>query len=415
MRYLRRALDDLLDEVFPDVSAIAIEGAKAVGKTETARRRVQRVLELDDPHTLRALQADTDAILRGDQSLLIDEWQHFPPVWDRVRRMVDRHHDLAVLLTGSATPRPGTTSHSGAGRIATVVMRPMSLTERGVAPGGIDIAALLEGGAAIEGHSPLGLPDYVEEICASGLPGLRGMRPAAHRLQLDSYLARIVDRDLPEEGLTVRRPQALTDWLRAYAAASSTTASYTAILEAAASGQTDKPSRRTTESYRTLLNRIWVLDPVPGWTSSLAPLARLKVGPKHQLLDPALAARLLDLSPAKLLSGASGSTEVLGQLFESLVTLCVRVRAAVAGLKVSHLRTRNGDHEVDLIVENAAGRVVAIEVKLTRDPDDRDVRHLHWLGNQLGDRLADKVVVTTGEYAYRRDDGVAVVPLGLLA
>lgn len=190
MRYLRSALDDLLDEVFPEVPATAIEGAETVGKTETARRRVQRVLELD------------------------------------------------------------------------------------------------------------------------------------------SCLARIVNRDLAEEGLMLRRPPGL-DGL----------ASYTAILDAATSGQIDKPSRRTTENHRNLLSRIWVLDPVPGWTSSLSPLARLKVGPKHQLLDPALAARLLDLSPAKLLSGAPGSGEVLGQLFESLVTLCVRVPSAVAGLQVSQLRT----------------------------------------------------------------------------
>lgn len=414
VEYLRRALDDLLDEVFPDVPAIAIEGAKAVGKTETARRRVRRVLELDDPHTVASLRAGAE-ILDGDGAVLIDEWQHYPPVWDRVRRAVDRRRDLAVLLTGSATPQPGTTSHSGAGRIATLTMRPMSLTERGVAPGGIDIAALISGEAKIEGQSPLSLSDYVEEICASGLPGLRGMRPAALRLQLDSYLARIVDRDLPEEGMTVRRPQALRAWLAAYAAASSTTASYSAILEAATASESDKPSRSATQAYRDILSRIWVLDPVPGWTPSLAPLARLKAGPKHHLLDPALAARLLDISPAKLLSGAPGSGEVLGQLFESLVTLCVRVRAAVAGLRVSHLRTRNGDHEVDLIVENNAGNVVGIEVKLTRDPDDADVRHLHWLGGRLGPRLLDKVVITTGEYAYRRDDGVAAVPLGLLS
>ena len=415
VKYLRRALDDLLDKVFPDVPAIAIEGAKAVGKTETARRRVQRVLELDDPHTLAALRADTDALLGVDEAVLIDEWQHYPPVWDRVRRAVDRRRDLAVLLTGSATPRPGTTSHSGAGRIASLVMRPMSLTERGVAPGGIDVAKLLEREATIEGHSPLRLPDYAEEICASGLPGLRGIRPAALGLQLDSYLARIVDRDLPEEGVLVRRPQALMAWLTAYAAATSTPASYTAILGAATAGETDKPSRAATQTYRDLLARIWVLDPVPGWTTSLAPLARLKTGPKHQLLDPALAARLLDVTPAKLLSGAPGSGEILGQLFEALVTLCVRARATATGLRTSHLRTRNGDHEIDLIVENTAGRVVAIEVKLARDPDDADVRHLHWLGDRIGERLVDKVVVTTGEYAYRRDDGVAVIPLGLLA
>ena len=137
-------------------------------------------------------------------------------------------------------------------------------------------------------------------------------------------------------------------WLTAYAAATSTPASYTAILGAATAGETDKPSRAATQTYRDLLARIWVLDPVPGWTTSLAPLARLKTGPKHQLLDPALAARLLDVTPAKLLSGAPGSGEILGQLFEALVTLCVRARATATGLRTSHLRTRNDAADEDL-------------------------------------------------------------------
>lgn len=116
-----------------------------------------------------------------------------------------------------------------------------------------------------------------------------------------------------------------------------------------------------------------------------------------------------------LFFGMSCNRLVAPRIFESLVSLCVRAGATVAGLRTSHLRTRNGDHEIDLIVENTAGRVVAIEVKLTRDPDDADVRHLHWLGDRIGGRLVDKVVVTTGEYAYRRNDGVAVIPLGLLS
>lgn len=173
-------------------------------------------------------------------------------------------------------------------------------------------------------------------------------------------------------------------------------------------------TKRSSSTNGSIIRRCGIVS-VPGWTTSLAPLARLKTGPKHQLLDPALAARLLDATPAKLLSGTPGSGKILGQLFESLVTLCVRARATATGLRTSHLRTRNGDHEIDLIVENTAGRVVAIEVKLARDPDDAGVRHLHWLGDRIGERLVDKVVVTTGEYAYRRNDGVAVIPLGLLA
>ena len=109
--------------------------------------------------------------------------------------------------------------------------------------------------------------------------------------------------------------------------------------------------------------------------------------------------------------GTSCNRLVAPRIVESLITLCVRARATGTGLRTSHLRTRDGDHKIDLIVENTASRVVAIDVALTRDPDDADVRYLYW----LGERLVDKVVVTTGEYAYRRDDGVAVIPLGLLS
>ena len=193
--------------------------------------------------------------------------------------------------------------------------------------------------------------------------------------------------------------------MRAYAAASSTTSSYTAILNAATAGVTDKPARSTTENYRDLLSQIWVLDPVPAWTAALPPMPRLKVAPKHQLVDPAIAARLL--------GGIPGAGESLGQLFESLATLCVRADAISVDAAVGHLRTRNGDHEVDLVVEDPEARVVGIEVKLAREVEDRDVQHLCWLRDRIGERFAAGVVLTTGPYAYQRPDGIWVVPLAL--
>ena len=193
--------------------------------------------------------------------------------------------------------------------------------------------------------------------------------------------------------------------MRAYAAASSTTSSYTAILNAATAGVADKPARSTTENYRDLLSQIRVLDPVPAWTAALTPMPRLKVAPKHQLVDPAIAARLL--------GGIPGAGESLGQLFESLATLCVRADAISVDAAVGHLRTRNGDHEVDLVVEDPEARVVGIEVKLAREVEDRDVQHLCWLRDRIGERFAAGVVLTTGPYAYQRPDGIWVVPLAL--
>lgn len=203
-------------------------------------------------------------------------------------------------------------------------------------------------------------------------------------------------------------------WLTAYAAASSTTAAYSTLLDAATPGETDKPARSTVRVYRELLTKLWILDPVPAWMPALTPLGRLTKGDKHQLCDPGLAAHLLGITEEKLLSGARGSGEAFGQLFESLATLTLRGAAIGCEAKVHHLRTRNGEHEVDLIVERFDGAVIGVEVKLARVVEDRDVRHLAWLKQRVGERMVDAVVLTASTAAYRRPDGVAVVPLGML-
>jgi len=165
--------------------------------------------------------------------------------------------------------------------------------------------------------------------------------------------------------------------------------------------------------------RLWILDPVPAWLPTRNRLARLSSPPKHHLADPALAARLLGVDATALLQARPAGPQIprdgtlLGALFESLVTLCVRVYAHGNEARTAHLRTWSGDREIDLIVERGR-KILAIEVKLGQVPDDRDVRHLLWLREELGDDLADTVVVTTGQAAYRRPDGVAVVPAALL-
>ena len=200
--------------------------------------------------------------------------------------------------------------------------------------GGVTLDHLLEGGAAVSGTTDVTLRTYVEEICASGLPEVHAAGSRLRRHLLDSYLTGILDRELLQAGTTVRHPESLRAWLTSYAAASSTTTTYTSILNAATAGDTDKPARNTTAAYRDALTQIWILDPVPAWLPALTPLPRLKVGPKHQLADPALAARLLGATSATLLSGAPGAGELLGQLFESLATLSVRTEALRADARV---------------------------------------------------------------------------------
>ena len=414
MDYRPRYLDGVLDELMVAPFAVAIDGPKGVGKTATAERRADTVVRLDEEPVRQLVAADPDRILAAPGGTLVDEWQPLPMVWDRVRRRVDEASGAAYLLTGSATPPAGRDTHSGAGRILSLRLRPMALPERGVTTPTVTLAALLDGGATVTGTTSWGVVDYAREICASGLPAVHALPPRRQRAQIDGYLARIIDRDLPDRGVRVRRPETLRRWMTAYAAASSTSASYTTLLDAASAGDVDKPAKTTTIAYRDLLTQIWILDPVPAWLPQGSELSRLKLAPKHQLADPALAARLLDHTPETLIAPRAGSAELLGQLFESLATLTVRAAAQALECTVGHLRTRDGGHEVDLIVQRYDGRVVALEVKLAASVSDADVRHLHWLAAQLGERLADAAVLTTGTDAYRRPDGIAVVPLALL-
>lgn len=410
MAYLPRVVDSELDRLLGDLPAVAIDGPKGVGKTATALRRAARTIRLDRPEELELVRADPSLTVPDTTTLLVDEWQRYPPVWDAIRRAVDDGAAAgSYLLTGNAAP-VGAPVHSGAGRIVRLRMRPLSLAERGLEPTTVSLADLLSGSRPLpQGESRLTLTDYVEELLASGFPGIRFLPRSVRTDQLDAYVERIVTREFSEQGAVVRRPATLRAWLTSYAAATATTASYTSILDAATAGTTSKPAKTTTTGYRDVLAQLWLVEPVPGWLPTRRPLARLTQAPKHHLADPALAAAILGVDQAGLRSDPA----LLGHLLESLVTLGVRVYAQAAGARVHHLRTAGGDHEVDLIVERRDRRVLAIEVKLA-PPDDRDVRHLHWLQEQLGDDVVDAIVLTTGTYAYRRPDGIAVIPASLL-
>ena len=323
------------------------------------------------------------------------------------------------LLAGSAGVAPGVRIHSGAGRIVSMAMRPMAFSERGAYHPTVSLGALLTGESHEIGEtSDIDVPTYAEEILRSGFPGIRDLPERARQLQLDSYVARIVERELPENGLGVRRPGALRAWLAAYAAATATNAAYSTILNAATPGEGDKPARQTATAYREHLQRIFVLDPLEAWIPTFAPLKRLTYTPKHHLVDPAIAARLVSVDKAGLLRGEGNRISAatgtwLSALFESLVTQSVRVYASAANARVGHLRTKNGDHEIDLMVEGENLSCIAIEAKLANTVNDHDVEHLNWLHQQIGDRLIDRIVVYTGRFAYRRSDGVAAVPLAL--
>ncbi len=442
--HYKRIQDDTLRELLDVVPAVSLVGPRGVGKTTTAEQIANTSINLDIPATRSVVEADVDRFVDSPEPILVDEWQRLPQVWDIVRRAVDADDRPGrFILTGSAKPTNPPT-HTGAGRIVMMRMRPMSLHERWASTREptVSLAKLLGGGSQgsqaglvkIVGETDVTLQDYMDEIVAGGFPGMRsrnGGKPPGQRkptsrrwpanLRLAAYCENIVDTEFGLEGVVVRNPAALHSLLVAYAAATSTTASLNTISEATSSISDSKPAKKTVLNYIDKLKQMWLVDPIDGWVPTRNTIKRLTQAPKHHLTDPALAAALLG-ADAELLSlgraaGSSGliDSKLPSQLFESLIALNLRVYAQASGAKVFHCRTRAGEHEVDFIIERADRRVMAVEVKFKEVADEKDYRHLRWLKRELGDDLLDAVMVTTGSYAYRRpEDGIAVVPAALL-
>ena len=410
--YQPRVVDAELADLLGGLPAVLIEGPKAVGKTATARQVCADEVLLDDPAIHAVARADPSALLSDRMHpLLVDEWHLVGSVFDAVRRKADLDHRAGqFVLTGSARPE-NVTAHTGAGRIVTIRMRPMTLPERGVTSPKVSFGALLgDGPSPVGGRTEFDLTGYAREIGASGFPAIRPRAARYRRSLLDGYVESVIQRDIAEAGHRVRRPETLRRWLEAFAAATATTTSLEKIRDTAVRGDGSVPTKQTVLNYHNALRRLWVVEDLDGWSPSSSRFTTLNQAPKHHLADPALALSLLGMDPSALFSDGP----LFGRLFESLATLTVRVFAQAGGAWVRHLRTRGGRQEVDLIVERRDGRIFAMEAKLSRKVDEHDVAHLLWLRSRLESRWIGGAVLNTGPVAYRRLDGIAVIPLALL-
>lgn len=419
-QYVPRIVDQELDDLLGQLPAILIDGPRGVGKTTTALQRARTVIRLDDPNERSVIEQDPTLVERGPHPVLIDEWQRVPEVWDVVRRSVDDDYTPGRFLLTGSQPQADTATHSGAGRIITLRMRPLILTEHMEQLDGISLVSLTDDGPP-PNTSPMSLREYTDSMIQSGLPGAQHLTGTGLRHYLDSYIDRTVERDLSTYGLRVRRPETVRSWLTAYAAATATATSWEKISRAAAAGFDSSPSRDTWIIYRDALTSLGMLDDVPAWLPGRNHLRRLTDGPKHHLADPAFAIRLARTTATDLLEGKAPDTFVardgpfLGALFETMVIQSVRVTTQPHGARVFHLRTRDSRHEVDAIVELPDGGIIAIEAKLASRVDDKDTRHLRWLRDEIGAEFRAGVVVHTGPRAYTRRDGIHVIPLALLA
>jgi predicted AAA+ superfamily ATPase len=421
-QYVERIADTKLKRYLKELPAVLFEGAKGVGKTTMARRHAQTVFRMDDEITASLITGTPSIINESAKPVVIDEWQAAPSIFNTIRHYVDEDMTPGqYILAGSAIPIKAKL-HSGAGRIVRMRLRPFSLHERGMAQMAVSLSGLLRGDTEIAtDRVVVTQQQYVREIMASGFPGIRCIPETSRQDMLDSYIDSIVDREFADLGVAVRRPDALRAWMKAYAAAEGSTTSYESIINAASPGQDKKPSKQTTMTYRDTLAALWILDPVAPWLMEGSIYRSLGKAYKHHLVDPALAARLLDINERKLLS-AEGDVNILGnqtktligRLFEGLVAQSLKVYADANGVDVRHLRTARGDHEVDFIIEQG-DVLVAIETKFAPHVGDDDVRHLNWLERTVTGRKIVKVLVYTGEYlATRPTDGVLLVPAACL-
>ena len=416
MEYVRRAVDEALDELLLQLPAILLDGPKAVGKTTTATQRARTTKKLYLQQDLDRAALSPNWLVEGQKPILLDEWQKFPQSWELVRESVDSDYSGGQFLLTGSLPDSGT--HSGAGRITSLRMRPLGFSERGLGRPSVSIAALLAGQCEVSGKTTFSGEQYADEVARSGFFSIRNKSGNARMVALDGYLERIIDTDVREAGLNVRRPASLAAWLRAYAAATATTASWETIRDAATGVGDSAPTKATTLPYRDALTRLRILDELPAWIPSRNHFTRVGSASKHYLADPALALRLLGMSTEQL-TDTTGFRQtafdkpLFGRMFEALAALTVRGLAEAKFAKVMHFRDAKGFHEVDLIVQRTDGKILAIETKLSETVTPQDFKHLHWLSEQIGNELVGKVLIYAGNDAYTAQ-GVSVVPLALL-
>ena len=415
MAYEPRVVDAELIDVLASSGAVLIEGPKASGKTSTADQLARTVVRLDvDASARAAFAADPSLVLAGDPPVLLDEWQVEPTLWNHVRRSVDDRSPAKGLyiLTGSAVPRDDITRHSGAGRIATLRMRPMCLYESGHSTGDISLSALMAGQAPSSPDPGLTVRDIIDRIVVGGWPAEQSSSVTAAARAARDYLSQIREVDISRVG-NARRDPAKVGQLMASLARNVATEAPNTRLAADAGGREGPLDRGTTNDYLTVLERLMIVEDQPAWGPHMRSRIPLRTSPKHHFVDPSLAVAAQNASAQRLLDDFNWT----GFLFESLVVRDLRVLSQPLEGRVLHFRDSKG-LEVDAVVHLVDGRWGAFEVKLGAGRVDEGAASLlNFLQKvdttKVGPPAVLGVITSTG-FGYRRPDGVHVIPIGTL-
>lgn len=419
--YLPRIADERLAWQLKISGAVQIEGPKWCGKTSTGKQIARSSVFLQDPDTSPALLVLADSkpsvILEGEKPRLIDEWQMAPQIWDAVRFSVDQNGQRGqYILTGSATPKKRP-AHSGVGRISRLQMSTMSLYETGESSGSVSLKTLFETSSnpdqqTVGAIAKLDIMDLAYVVCRGGWP--QAVTEDDHEIalaQASNYVTEMLDSDIDELEGKRRNSTWLRSIMRSYARNISTEASLSTIRN---DMQGDQPSDVTVAEYIDALKRAFVIQDMEAWNPKLRSKTAVRTSPTRHFCDPSIAAVMLGATPEKLIH----DFDTFGLLFESLCIHDLRVYADAMGGDVKHYRDKTG-LEADAVVVLPDGRWGAIEVKMGNSRIEEGAQHLLKLANRVESKHEGKpsflMVLTSTQTAYKRDDGVFVVPLATLA
>lgn len=428
MDYLKRVSDSVLAERLEAFGAVLVEGPKWCGKTTTAEQHAKSVIKMQDPDMcneyLATAESKPSLLLLGETPRLIDEWQDAPVLWDAVRTMVDKRQSVGqFILTGSNAVRKNEIRHSGTGRISRMKMIPMSLYESKESNGKISLSELFDNpNLDIDGvTSDMKMEDLIYSACRGGWPASVNIKSRKAQLLIaQNYVDTVCKEDISRiDG--VKRDELLTKQiLKSYSRNISTLAKNSSILEDVIASGEVSCTKPTFEDYVDALNRLFVIDNIPAWCPAIRSKTAIRSGFKRSFVDPSIAVATLGLSPDALMT----QLKTFGFIFEQMCVRDLRAYTPDFNSHISYYHDRYG-LEADLVLHLSDGRYALIECKLgSREIEDgaehlkelcRLIRIYNEKEKQVPLREPDLLIILTGgQMAYTRPDGVKIIPLACL-